>query len=35
VSRSGTEVEYKAMPDATAELMWVQVLLQELKIPHL
>jgi hypothetical protein len=35
VSQSSTEVEYKAMANATAELMWVQVVLQELKIPHL
>jgi hypothetical protein len=27
VSRSSTEVEYKAMADATAEIMWVQMVL--------
>jgi hypothetical protein len=30
VSRSSTEVEYKALADATAEMMWVQKLLTEL-----
>jgi histone deacetylase 1/2 len=34
VSRSSTEAEYKALANATAELMWVQKLLQELKVPH-
>jgi hypothetical protein len=34
VSRSSTEVEYKAMTDATVELMWVQAVLQELQVPH-
>jgi hypothetical protein len=34
VSRSSTEVEYKAMANATAEIMWVQIVLQELQIPH-
>jgi hypothetical protein len=29
-----TEVEYKAMVDAIAELMWIQSVLQELRIPH-
>jgi hypothetical protein len=33
VSRSSTEVEYKAMADATIELMWIQSVLQELCIP--
>jgi hypothetical protein len=33
VSRSSTEVEYKALANATAELMWVQKLLHE-GIPH-
>jgi hypothetical protein len=28
VSRSSTEAEYKAMADATAELMWLQSVLQ-------
>jgi hypothetical protein len=34
VSRSSTEAEYKAMADATVELMWVQAILQELQVPH-
>ncbi|WVZ95958.1 hypothetical protein U9M48_041658, partial [Paspalum notatum var. saurae] len=34
VSRSSTEAEYKALANATAELMWVQKLLEELRIPH-
>jgi hypothetical protein len=34
VSRSSTEVEYKALANAAAEVMWVQKLLSELKIPH-
>jgi hypothetical protein len=33
VSRSSTEVEYKAMTDVTAEVMWVQAVLNELCIP--
>jgi hypothetical protein len=32
VSRSSTESEYKALADATAELIWIQVLLKELGI---
>jgi histone deacetylase 1/2 len=32
VSRSSTESEYKALANATAELMWVQSLLHELGI---
>jgi hypothetical protein len=32
VSRSSTESEYKAIADATAELIWIQVLLRELGI---
>jgi histone deacetylase 1/2 len=32
VSRSSTEAEYKAVADATAEIIWVQPLLQELGI---
>jgi hypothetical protein len=32
VSRSSTETEYKAVADATAELIWIQVLLRELGI---
>jgi hypothetical protein len=34
VSRSSTEAEYKALANATTELMWVQKLLQELGVPH-
>jgi histone deacetylase 1/2 len=34
VSRSSTEAEYKALANATAELMWVQKLLAELHVPH-
>lgn len=34
VSRSSTEAEYKALANATAELMWIQKLLTELRIPH-
>jgi hypothetical protein len=33
VSRSSTEAEYKAIADATAEVMWIQTLLKELNIP--
>jgi histone deacetylase 1/2 len=32
VSRSSTEAEYKAVGDATAELIWVQSLLRELRV---
>jgi histone deacetylase 1/2 len=32
VSRSSTESEYKAVADATAKVMWIQTLLQELYI---
>jgi histone deacetylase 1/2 len=32
VSRSSTEAEYKALANATAEMMWVQKLLSELKV---
>jgi len=34
VSGSSTEAEYKALANATAEMMWVQKLLTELKVPH-
>jgi hypothetical protein len=34
VSCSSTEAEYKSLANATAELMWLQTLLKELKIPH-
>jgi histone deacetylase 1/2 len=34
VSRSSTEAEYKAVGDATAELIWVQCLLRELRVPQ-
>jgi hypothetical protein len=34
VSRSSTEAEYKALAHATAEMVWVQKLLTELRIPH-
>lgn len=34
MSRSSTEAEYKALANATAEMMWVQKLLQELGVPH-
>ena len=32
VSRSSTESEYKAVANATAEMMWVQTLLRELGV---
>jgi hypothetical protein len=34
VSRSGTDVEYKAVANVTAEIIWVQTLLHELGVPH-
>jgi hypothetical protein len=33
VSRSSMEVEYKVVANATIELMWVQTLLKELRVP--
>jgi hypothetical protein len=34
ISQSSTEAEYKALMNATTKLMWLQMLLWELKIPH-
>jgi hypothetical protein len=34
VSRSSTEAKYKCLANATAELIWLQTLLKEQKIPH-
>jgi hypothetical protein len=34
ISSSSTEAEYKALANATAELMWIKKLLHELKVPH-
>ena len=34
VSRSSTEAEYKALANATAELIWIQTLLNELRVSH-
>ena len=34
MSRSSTEAEYKALANATAELIWVQTLLNELRVNH-
>jgi histone deacetylase 1/2 len=34
VSRSSTEAEYKAITNATAEVMWIKKLLTELKVSH-
>lgn len=33
VSRSSTKLEYKAMANATAENMWIQILSKELGVP--
>jgi hypothetical protein len=32
VSRSSTEVEYKSLENATAEVIWVQTIMRELGI---
>jgi hypothetical protein len=32
VSRSSTEAEYKAMANATTEVMWIKIVMDELKI---
>jgi histone deacetylase 1/2 len=32
ISRSSTEVEYKSLANATAEVMWLQTLLDELRV---
>ena len=34
VSRSSTEAEYKAVGNATAEIIWIQSLLKELRVPQ-
>jgi hypothetical protein len=34
VSRSSTEIEYKALANAVAEVMWERKLLNDLGIPH-
>ena len=34
VSRSSTEAEYKALADATSEIIWVKSMLRELGIHH-
>ena len=34
VSRSSTEAEYKSLANATAEVMWIETLLDELGIPR-
>jgi hypothetical protein len=35
VSRSSAEAEYKAIANDTAKIMWVQILLKELKVYNL
>jgi hypothetical protein len=34
VSRSSIEAEYKAIANTTAEIMWVQTLMHEFRIPY-
>ena len=34
VSRSSTEAEYRSLAAATANILWIQTLLQELAVPH-
>jgi hypothetical protein len=34
VSRSSTEAKYKAAANASAEVMWIQILLKEIGIPY-
>lgn len=34
VSRSSNEAEYKALANASAEMMWIHKLLAEIGIPH-
>jgi hypothetical protein len=34
VSRSSIEADYRVIANVTAEIMWVQTLLNELGIPH-
>jgi hypothetical protein len=34
VSHSSTEAKYKSLANATTEMIWVQKLLTELKVPH-
>jgi hypothetical protein len=34
ISRSSTEAEYKALANATAEIIWVQTLLTKLGVPQ-
>ena len=34
VSKSSTEAEYRSLAAATADILWIQTLLQELAVPH-
>jgi hypothetical protein len=34
MSCSSTEAEYKSLANTTVELMWLQTLLKELRVPH-